>query len=133
MNNSIDDFIFRGSVSDLELKVTKNIEIENAKFDFFSDKTDILLKNISARIENLSIKEGDLKIDLDKEITLKSNFVTSVTLEANEVINYENIYKDLKILKNLKNIKATLNNNLLIIFDKTYKIKKLILIAKKNR
>ena len=31
------------------------------------------------------------------------------------------IYKDLKILKNLKNIKATLNNNLLIIFDKTIK------------
>ena len=121
--NSIDDFIFRGSVSDLELKVTKNIEIDNAKFDFFSDKTDILLKNISARIENLSIKEGDLKIDLEKEITLNSNFVTTVTLEENEVINYENIYKDLKILKNLKNIKATLNNNLLIIFDKTYKVK----------
>ena len=89
----------------------------------FSDKTDILLKNISARIENLSIKEGDLKIDLEKEITLNSNFVTTVTLEENEVINYENIYKDLKILKNLKNIKATLNNNLLIIFDKTYKVK----------
>ena len=35
----------------------------------------------------------------------------------------KNIYKDLKILKNLKNIKATLNNNLLIIFDKTYKVK----------
>ena len=97
--NSIDDFIFRGSVSDLELKVTKNIEIDNAKFDFFSDKTDILLKNISARIENLSIKEGDLKIDLEKEITLNSNFVTTVTLEENEVINYENIYKDLKILE----------------------------------
>ena len=54
---------------------------------------------------------------------MNSNFVTTVTLEENKEINYENIYKDLKILKNLKNIKATLNNNLFIIFDKTYKVK----------
>ena len=122
-NNSVDNYIVRGSVSDLELKVTKNIKFENAKFNFFSDKTDILIKNISGRIKNLSIQDGDLTIDLDKEITLKSNFVTSLILEANEIKNYNSIYKDLKIVENFKNLKATLNNNLLIIFDQTYKIK----------
>ena len=121
--NSIENFIVRGSVSDLKLEVIKNIEFNNTKFEFFLDKSDILIKNIFGSLKNIVIKDGDLKIDLDKEISLKSNFVTDLVLKENEITNYKNLFQNFKIAENLESIKGNLNNNLSIIFDQTYKVK----------
>ena len=57
-NNSVDNYIVRGSVSDLELKVTKNIKFENAKFNFlvanctYNDKDQKVYKNLEEYDEN---------------------------------------------------------------------------------
>ena len=56
------------------MKITDEILLQNSNFDFFSDKSDILIKNISGEIDNVKIKEGDLKMNLGQEISLNSNF-----------------------------------------------------------
>ena len=64
----MENFTASGSVKNLKAKILKDIDIEKTNFDFFSDKTDILLKNISSEGGPLKILDGDLKIDISKEI-----------------------------------------------------------------
>ena len=48
-NNLLSDFIARGTVTNLEANLTKDINLEKVKFNFFADKSDILLKNFMAQ------------------------------------------------------------------------------------
>ena len=43
-NNLFDNFITRGSVSNLDTKISKDLIIKNTSFNFFADKSDILFK-----------------------------------------------------------------------------------------
>ena len=52
----------------LKQKLFKDITLEKANFNFFADKTDILLKNIFGETGHITVKEGDLKINLSSGI-----------------------------------------------------------------
>ena len=49
--NQLDNFIARGSISDLEIETFKNLNLKESSFTFFADKTDILLKNFKSKSE----------------------------------------------------------------------------------
>ena len=75
------NFIAKGSVTNFQMKITDEILLQNSNFDFFSDKSDILIKNIFGEIDNVKIKEGDLKMNLGQEISLNSNFLTKINFQ----------------------------------------------------
>ena len=54
--NIIDNFIARGSITDLEIKNFKNLNLKESSFTFFADKTDILLKNFESKSNFFEIK-----------------------------------------------------------------------------
>jgi len=120
--NLFDNFIARGSVLNLKTEIKNNINLQKTNFDFFADKNDILIKNIVGESGPIKIKDGDLKIKLNSEISIESNFLSS--LKYNDKFkNYKNLIKSLELTKNITNIEIDLNNSFFIIFDKTYKVK----------
>jgi len=121
-NNLVDNFIARGSVLDLTAEITKGIEIKETKFNFFADKSDILLTNIFGNIDPFRIIKGDLKLVLSSDISIVSNFKTKIKYDSRSK-NLNNLSKYLKITKNITSIDADLNNSFKINFDKTYKVK----------
>ncbi|MDA9624888.1 hypothetical protein N9S55_00690 [Candidatus Pelagibacter bacterium] len=122
-NNLLDNFIARGSVSDLKANIINNIDLDKTNFNFFADKTDILLKNILSETGPIKITDGDLKLKLSPEILIESNFKANLKYNR-KLKDYKNLIKDFKYIKNIINLEANFNNTFFINFDKTYKVKK---------
>ena len=120
--NTLNNFIARGQVSNLRIGISKDLELKETYFSFFADRTDILLKNFFGKTELFSIKEGDLKADLTSEIKIESNFLSNINLNK-EIKKLQKLLPNLSFIKNLSNVKAELNNSLILNFDKTYKLK----------
>ena len=121
-NNSLDNFIARGSVSNLKVTVKGNINLDKTNFSFFADKSDVLIKNIFSELGPFKIKDGDLKLKLSSEVSIESNFKSYLKYNS-KFMNYQNLIKNFNYAKNITNLEADLNNTFKISFDKTYKIK----------
>ena len=122
-NNRLENFIVRGSVTNLKAEIIKDLTLEKTNFSFFADNTDVLIKNIFGEVGPVKIKDGDLKLKLDSEILLESNFATTIKYDGKS-INFKNLSNIHKYFKNIINLEAELNNSFLINLDETYKIKK---------
>ena len=122
-NNLIENFIAKGSVTDLNIEIINNLILQKTNFTFFADKTDVLIKNIFGELDVIKIKNGDLKLKLSPEISLESNFSTHLNYWDKSYVKYLNFMKDYKFAKDITRLEAIVNNNLSINFDKTYKIK----------
>ena len=123
-NNSLDNFIARGSVSNLKAEVTNNLNLNKTNFSFFADKTDVLIKNIFGDLDNIKIIDGDLKLSLSPEISIESNFKTKLDYKKESLIILKKLVKNFNYAKDIVNLEANLTNNLSISFDKTYKVTK---------
>ena len=121
--NTLDNFIIKGSVSNLKSKIINDINLEKTNFDFFADKSDVLIKNVYGESGPIQLIDGDLKIKLEPEILLESNFKTNLNYK-NNLKKYSNLLKDIEFINKITNLEANINNNFNIEFDKTYKIKK---------
>ena len=122
-DNLFENFIARGSVSNLKAEIIQDVNLNKTNFSFFADKSDVLLKNISSQVGPAEIIEGDLKIKLSSEISLESNFKTNLKY-SNKSMKDVNLIKDFKYASNIQDLEAALNNSFTINFDKTYKVKK---------
>jgi hypothetical protein len=122
-NNKLKNYIAKGAVKDLKIEVLENLILEKTNLSFFADKEDILIKNIFGEIDSIKIKDGDLKLKLIPEISLQSNFQTNLDYSEKSFIKFSNLFKNIQHVEDLISLKADLNNNLLINFDKTYKVK----------
>ena len=122
-NNIIENFIARGSVTNLKAEIINNVNLEKTSFNFFADNSDVLLKNIKSETGPFKISEGDLKFSTTSEISIETNFRTNI-IYKNNFLNYKNLIKNYEYAKDLVYLEADLNNRFLINFDKTYKVKK---------
>ena len=122
-NNLLENFIARGSVSNLKIHIANNLNLDKAKFSFFADKTDVLIQNIFGETGPIKITDGDLKLNLSQEILLESNFRTSIKYHK-KFIKYKNLIKNFKYTQDISLLEAELNNRFLINFDETFKVKK---------
>ncbi len=122
-NNILENFIIKGKVSNLKAETIDGINFNKAKFSFFADKSDVLIKTIYGEIGPVKVIDGDLKFNLSSEILLESNFQTKINYN-NQYIKFKNMIKDIKFAKNLINLEADINNTFSINFDETYRVKK---------
>ena len=81
----LEDFIARGAVSDLEIKINDDLNLEKTKFSFFTDKTDLLVKNIFSKSKSFNVENGDLKLVFSPEVSLSSNFKTSFKYDYKKI------------------------------------------------
>ena len=122
-NNSIDNFIVRGQVTNFNSKIFKEIILQDTRFEFFGDKSIILFKKINGEINGILVKDGDIKLTVSPEISIISNFNSDIKYQNSLKNGYSKLLKKFKNLKEITKIEAVLKNNLKINFDKTYKIK----------
>tara|TARA_B100000242_G_scaffold294114_1_gene274890 strand:- start:1651 stop:3834 length:2184 start_codon:yes stop_codon:yes gene_type:complete len=121
-NNIFKNFITRGIVSDLKAEIYEQLNFENTNFNFFADKTDVLISNFFSDIGPVQLKQGDLKLILHDQVSLVANFITNINYTDHNK-KYLKILNNHKILKNINSIKGNLNNNLSLELDETYKVK----------
>ena len=121
--NQIENFITKGSVSSLNMDITKNIQFKKAKFNFFADKSDVLIKNIYGEVDNIKIIDGDIKLLFTSDIKLNSNFTSKVKLNKKNLKPLLKKLNELEYFKDLTSLDAELNNSLSVNFDNTFKLK----------
>ena len=121
-DGSLQNFITRGKVKKLDAILIDNLNLTNANFSFFADKTDILFKNIYGNIESINFYDGDLRLNLENGIKLNSNFNTEINFDEKLFSNIKP-FKKIEFLQNLKELKANFNNDFSITLDSTYKVK----------
>ena len=124
---SIENFIAKGEVKDLA-ELFSDLNLTKVNLGFFADKNDVLIKNIFGLLGDVKISEGDIKLNLEDGIKINSNFNSKISFDESLVKKYSKFFNKFNISNNIKKIKADLNNNLLIDFDKTYKLGIMILI-----
>ena len=119
--NNLENFISRGSVSDLDMKIIDNLVLNKSSFSFFADMSDVLIQNFKGEIDQIKIDRGDLKMNFSSEIFLETNFKTVAKLK--KIGSYKNLNSRFKYLKNIEFLEAETINNLKLNLDKTYKLK----------
>ncbi len=122
-NNTLDNFIARGSVENLEAKIVDNFNLNKTNFSFFADKTDVLVKKFSSELGPLKIEKGDIQVKFLSEISISSNFQS--ILKGEKIFEYfPKLIENYKYLSDISKIETKLSNSLNLSLDKTYKIKK---------
>ena len=81
-----------------------------------------MFKNIFGETNLFKFTDGDLRISLSPEVTIGSNFKTKFKNPDNKKIIKLN--KNLKLVEDILDFEANLNNTFFINFDKTYKVKR---------
>ncbi len=119
----LENFIAKGSVKDLKVELSEELNFEKVDLGFFADKNDILVKNIVGDLGGVEISEGDIKLNLEDGLTLTSNFNSKLSLDQKFYSKYPSFFSKYDLVKNIKNLKANFNNDIFVDFDDTYKIK----------
>ena len=103
---SLKNFIAKGNVKNLEGELLNNFKLTKTNFSFFSDKSDILIKNISGKLENIQISDGDVKLNLENGVKLNSNFNSKINLDKNFLNKYSKFFNK-KFQSKIKTFKKT--------------------------
>jgi hypothetical protein len=118
----INNYIAKGSISSFEATLLNDLKISNMNFSFFADKDDILIKNIFGNISNISISNGDIKLNMDNGIKVNSNFNSELSLNENSAMLKKVLEKN-KTINKIKISNGSFNNIVSLDFDETYKVK----------
>jgi len=121
-NLDLKNFIAKGVVKNMNLKINNNLNLRKTEFNFFSDSSDILIKNIYSKMNGILIKNGNLQISKNNEIKIKSNFVTNIILDKNNIVNFLPYLKNINQINTKTVLNANIENFLDVTFDKTLKV-----------
>ena len=103
---SLENFIAKGQVKDLEAELFSNLNLTKINLQFFADKNDILVKNIFGLLGDIKISDGDIKLNLDNGIKLNSNFNTIFSFDENLTKKYVKFFKKFNFSNNIKKVKS---------------------------
>ena len=116
------NYIIKGKVTDLKVDIFKNVILSNTNLNFSADKEDILIKNIFGKIDDIDIKNGDIKLNLESGIELKSNFISNIKLDGKKTKKLNDLLEGFNFAGNIKELNGNFNNNIFVNIDKTYKV-----------
>ena len=120
--SKLKDYIIKGTVKDLEANIYNNLNLSKTKFSFFADKEDILIKNIFGNIDNIEIKDGDIKLNFENGIKVNSNFNTDINISSDFFKRNFKVFKNLQIREEIKYLIGNLKNNIFLQLDDTLKL-----------
>ena len=120
--NSLENFITKGKVTNFKAEIVKNLNLKNAKFSFFADKTDLLIKDFNGVTSFFQINEGDLKVKLSPKILLEANFNSNIKYKKKKDKLPFSLEKE-NFSEYLTEFDASLSNHIKINLDETYKVK----------
>jgi len=105
------DYKASGTIKKIDAKLTSDFIIQNISFNFIADKSLTSVNSIAANYEGISISNGSIKLQREKEIEIKGKFNTLFNLRGNQ------IKKLLTKVKFFKKNKIKIQGSLLHVFD----------------
>ncbi len=121
-NFEITNFIAKGEIKKAKTIINRDLMMEDINFEFFADRSDILIKNIFSKSNGVTISEGNLQIQKDNLIKIKSDFFTNTEINNVNSKNFSFFLKRFNLEKTKHNLISNLSHNLEIVFDDTYKV-----------
>ena len=121
-SGKINNYIIKGKVENLKANVVDELNLSKTKFNFFADQDDILVKNIFGYLENIEIKNGDIKLNLEKGVKFESNFQSLINLNDKTLTNYTKLIDKFKLSNQIKLLNGNFNNVVSLKLDNTYKL-----------
>ncbi len=118
----VEDFIARGEVEKMTTSINSNFILKDTNFNFFADKSDILIKSLNGKTDGIQIKNSDLIIERNKNLIIKSNIFTDINFNKKNIINYQQYLKKQKNINQEINLESKLSHNLNFTFDNTFKL-----------
>ena len=118
----LENFIAKGNIKSLDTELLSDLSFTNATLSFFADKNDILIKNILGDLNDIKISDGDIKINFENGVKIRSNFKSKIDLDKELLNNYIKFLNNNKFTKALGELNGDLNNTFSINLDKTYKV-----------
>ncbi len=118
----VEDFIARGEVEKMTTSINSNFILKDTNFNFFADKSDILIKSLNGKTDGIQIKNSDLIIERNKNLIIKSNIFTDINFNKKNIINYQQYLKKQKNFNQEINLESKLSHNLNFTFDNTFKL-----------
>ncbi len=118
----VEDFIARGEVEKMTTRINSNFILKDTNFNFFADKSDILIKSLNGKTDGIQIKNSDLIIERNKNLIIKSNIFTDINFNKKNIINYQQYLKKQKNFNQEINLESKLSHNLNFTFDNTFKL-----------
>ena len=100
--------------------INEKLTLNNTSFNFFSDKTDILIKNIKSQTDGFLIDKGNVKVEKSKKTIIKSNFTTFIKINNNN--EFTKYFENIDFTNKKINLVANMDHNLDISFDNTFKV-----------
>ena len=76
--------------------INSNFILKDTNFNFFADKSDILIKSLNGKTDGIQIKNSDLIIERNKNLIIKSNIFTDINFNKKNIINYQQYLKKAK-------------------------------------
>ena len=122
-DGKLENYILKGDVKNFKVDILSDYSLSEAKFSFFADKEDILIKNIFGEIEKIKITDGDIKLNISNGFQLHSNFKTDINLDDKNLIKFSKILRKHNFSHSIKLISGSFRNDVKISLDKTYKLK----------
>lgn len=121
-NLNIKNFIARGEVKEMHAIIHKDLILKETSFNFFADNSDTLIQNIKSNISGILVQNGNLQIERNENINIKSDFYTDLNVDSENINNYSSYLKKIQFINKNTKLKASINHNLDINFDKTFKV-----------
>ena len=121
-NLNIEEYKVNGSVSKIDVKVVDNRLIQDVSFNFISDKNLTLINSLNAKYQGISISNGSLSLNRNKQINIDGNFNSQLDLDEgsiNELFTKidEEFFKKIKL-----SIKGSLLHNFSLKIDENFKL-----------
>ena len=98
--------LLKEKLSILKHKFLEDLYLKNTNFNFFADKSDVLIKKIFGETGPFTISDGDLKINFNSQITISSNFDTSIKY-TKKTHNLKTLQKKFKFLNTVPILEAS--------------------------
>jgi len=119
---SISDYKVNGSVKKINIKVLKDLLIQDVSLNFISDKNLTLINSLSAKHQGISISNGSSSIRKDKQIDIDGKFNSQLNLD-DQAINRLFSKLDIKFLKKNKvSAKGSALNNFSLKINEKFKL-----------
>jgi len=119
---NITDYKLNGSTKKINVKIFKDISIQDVNFNFISDKNLTLINSISADYQGISISNGTLSLKKNKEIEIEGKFNSQFNFNEN-IINKLSSKLNLSFFKKNKiNLLGSLLHKFTLKVDKNFKL-----------
>ncbi len=119
---TLNNYIAKGEVKEMSGKINEKFMINDAYFNFFADKSDTLIKNINFDLKGIKIKDGNIQVERDQKINIKSNFFSEITINKINNKDYLAFLKKINLINENIELKANVDHFITGSFDKTFKL-----------